>query len=253
MTQAEEKKEVRTNWSGNYTYSTEHLEKPRTVEELQQVVKKCDKLRALGARHSFNPIADSKFAQVSLENLESMSVDKKARTVTVGAGSAMANSPRTCRRTALLFIISRLCPMSRLSGPARRLRMDRAVRTAIFRRRFPVLRSLQRRAMSSPYPASGTGTDSMARSLPSARSGIVSKITLDVIPTFDVSQIVYENLPFDQLEKHLDEIFASGYSVSLFTDWQNHRATQVWIKRRIENGHNPEMQARVLWSKAGYA
>jgi xylitol oxidase len=35
------------------------------------------------------------------------------------------------------------------------------------------------------------------------------------------------------LEHHFDEIFSSGYSVSLFTDWQNHRATQVWIKQRV--------------------
>src|SRR5208283_3164041 len=66
--------------------------------------------------------------------------------------------------------------------------------------------------------------------------GVVTKVTLDVQPTFMVSQVVYENLPLGQLEKHLDEIFSSGYSVSLFTDWQNHMATQVWIKRRIEPG-----------------
>ncbi len=79
--------------------------------------------------------------------------------------------------------------------------------------------------------------------------GVVSKITLDVIPTFDMSQVVYENLPFGQLEKHLDEIFASAYSVSLFTDWQNHRATQVWLKRRIENGKTPEMKPDFFGAK----
>ena len=35
-----------------------------------------------------------------------------------------------------------------------------------------------------------------------------------------MTQVVYENLPFAQLEHHLDDIFGSGYSVSLFTDWQ---------------------------------
>jgi xylitol oxidase len=38
----------------------------------------------------------------------------------------------------------------------------------------------------------------------------------------------------------LDDIFSSGYSVSLFTDWQNHRITQVWIKSRIEPGTSSE-------------
>ncbi len=65
--------------------------------------------------------------------------------------------------------------------------------------------------------------------------GVATEVTLDVQPAFMMSQVVYENLPFEQLEHHLDEIFLSGYSVSLFTDWQNHRATQVWIKRRVEH------------------
>ena len=47
-------------------------------------------------------------------------------------------------------------------------------------------------------------------------------------------QVVYENLSLDELEDNLDEIFSSGYSVSLFTDWQNHRVTQVWIKSRVD-------------------
>jgi xylitol oxidase len=54
-------------------------------------------------------------------------------------------------------------------------------------------------------------------------------------------QVVYQNLSMDHLEKHLEEIFASGYSVSLFTDWQNHRVTQVWIKSRIESGNSSKL------------
>jgi alditol oxidase len=64
-----------------------------------------------------------------------------------------------------------------------------------------------------------------------------------------VAQTVYESLSLAQLEKHLDEIFASGYSVSLFTDWQNHRATQVWIKRRVEAGAGPKFDAEFFGAK----
>ena len=62
-------------------------------------------------------------------------------------------------------------------------------------------------------------------------------------------QVVYENLSFDQLEKHLDEIFASGYSVSLFTDWQNHQATQVWIKSRVEPGGSSAIKPEFFGAK----
>ncbi len=79
--------------------------------------------------------------------------------------------------------------------------------------------------------------------------GVVTKVTLEVQPTFQVRQVVYENLSLAQLEKHLDDIFASAYSVSLFTDWQNHRATQVWIKRRVEPGESFEFAPEFYGAK----
>jgi xylitol oxidase len=79
--------------------------------------------------------------------------------------------------------------------------------------------------------------------------GVVTKVTLDVQPTFQVAQVVYENLSMDQLEHHLEEIFAGGYSVSLFTDWQNHRISQVWVKRRVQPGSPPEFAPELLGAK----
>ena len=80
----------RTNWSGNLTYSTNNLQTPGTVEEVQQVVKKAVKLQALGSHHSFNAIADSTYEQVSLERLTQMSLDERRRTVTVSGGVTYA-------------------------------------------------------------------------------------------------------------------------------------------------------------------
>ena len=50
----------RTNWAGNYTYSTDNLVAPHTVEELQEMIKSYDKAKGLGTMHCFNGIADSK-------------------------------------------------------------------------------------------------------------------------------------------------------------------------------------------------
>jgi alditol oxidase len=58
-------------------------------------------------------------------------------------------------------------------------------------------------------------------------------------------QAVYENLLFDQLKDNLRAIFSSGYSVSLFTDWQKHRATQVWIKKKLEPGADTKSPAKL--------
>jgi xylitol oxidase len=66
--------------------------------------------------------------------------------------------------------------------------------------------------------------------------GVVTSVTLDVQPAFQVAQSVYQNLSFDRLKGHLEDVFSAGYSVSLFTDWQNRQVTQVWIKRRLAPG-----------------
>ena len=54
----------RTNWAGNYTYSTDKLVAPKTVEELQEFIKSYKKAKGLGTTHCFNGIADSKFNQI---------------------------------------------------------------------------------------------------------------------------------------------------------------------------------------------
>ena len=55
------------NWAGNYTYHAARFHYPETIEELQEIVRSCTKLRVLGSRHSFNGIADSTEDIVSLE------------------------------------------------------------------------------------------------------------------------------------------------------------------------------------------
>src|SRR4029077_2851977 len=59
--------------------------------------------------------------------------------------------------------------------------------------------------------------------------GAITRLILEVVPTFQVSQRVYEGLPLDVLDDHFTAIMASGYSVSMFTDWRAPRLTQLWI------------------------
>src|SRR5205085_10062297 len=69
--------------------------------------------------------------------------------------------------------------------------------------------------------------------------GVVTKVTLDIQPTFTMRQDVYEDLPLAQLTDHFESIMSSGYSVSLFTDWQHQRIREVWVKRRVGREDSP--------------
>ena len=79
---------MRINWAGNYTYQAKNLHLPKTVEEVQDLVKKLGQQKALGSCHCFNNIADSPLNQISTANLNQVvSIDEKAKTVTVEAGA----------------------------------------------------------------------------------------------------------------------------------------------------------------------
>src|ERR1700676_1019506 len=75
------------NWAGNLTYSTNNVFYPKTVSEVQTLVKKCGYLRGLGTRHCFNSIADSKYNLISSNNLNNiLSLNTEDNTLTVEGG-----------------------------------------------------------------------------------------------------------------------------------------------------------------------
>src|SRR5256885_13882303 len=75
------------NWAGNIQYSTNNIYYPASVEEVQKLVKKYEKLKGLGTLHCFNRIADSKYHLLSTKGLNKViALDGKARTVTVEGG-----------------------------------------------------------------------------------------------------------------------------------------------------------------------
>ena len=63
--------------------------------------------------------------------------------------------------------------------------------------------------------------------------GVVTSLTLDVLPAFDVRQWVYTGLPLAALPEAAPELMGLAYSVSIFTDWAHPERTMLWIKDRV--------------------
>ncbi len=228
---------TRTNWAGNYTYSTEKLDMPTSVDDVRRSIAANSSLRALGTRHSFNGIADSTVDQISLKQMDSIELDPKARTVTVGAGVTYGKlAPYIDSRGFAVHNLASLPHIGVVGGCATATHgsgssngnLSTAVRGMEVVTGDGTLVTLTREQLGDKFDGAVVNLGAL---------GVITKITLAVEPSYLVTQQVYENLSFSQLEKHLEAIFASGYSVSLFTDWQKHRATQVWIKRRVDPKH----------------
>jgi len=230
----------RTNWSGNYTFSTDRLHQPKTVEEVQQVVKGCSKLRALGARHSFNGIADSTQDQISLAHLNQIVLHRESHTVTVGGGVTYSQlAPYLESQGFALHNLASL-PQISVAGAIATATHGSGNKNGNLATAVSAMEVVTADGEVLLLSRERDGDRFAGSVVHLGAVGVVTKVTLDVQPTYQVAQMVYENLGMDQLEQHLEEIFTSGYSVSLFTDWQNHRIGQVWVKRRVEPGSAAE-------------
>jgi alditol oxidase len=223
-----------TNWAGNLRYHADKMFAPHSVEEVQKMVKECATLRALGSRHSFNTIADSLTNQISLQHLDSIELDANAQSVTVGAGVRYGTlAPVIDAKGFAVHNLASL-PHITVAGAIATATHGSGVKNGNLSTAVRALEivtadgQVHHITHGDPhFPGAVVGLGSL---------GVVTKVTLAVQPRFDMTQVVYRNLSIKQLEHNLEAIMASGYSVSLFTDWQNHRINQVWIKNRVANG-----------------
>jgi xylitol oxidase len=228
----------RTNWAGNYTYRTDTLLKPTSVAEVQKAVLGNKKLRALGSKHSFNGIADSTSAQISLEALNGMSLDKAAQTVTVGAGVRYGTlAPWLDKQGFALHNLASL-PHITVAGACATGTHGSGPRNGNLSTAVAAMEMVTADGKVITMSRKKDGEKFLGSVIHLGGLGIVTSVTLNVEPTFQMKQVVYQNLSMSQLEHNLDAIFASGYSTSLFTDWQGHRVNQVWIKSRVTPGES---------------
>lgn len=223
-----------SNWAGNLTYGTTRLREADSVEEIRSLLKSQDKWKVLGSRHCFNSIADSRHNLMSLKpSLESTVIDERARTVTVDAGLKYGQlSPLLQQRGFALHNLASLphisiagaCSTATHGSGEKNGNLATAVSAIEFVAAAGDVVKLSRQSDGETFRGAVVSLGAV---------GVIRRLTLDIEPAYNVRQYVYQNLPLAQLKEHFDAIQSSGYSVSLFTNWQNQVISEVWIKERV--------------------
>jgi alditol oxidase len=224
------------NWAGNHAYRARAVHRPTTLEQLRELVARAPRIRALGTRHSFSDIADSD-ELVSLEALGGgapgarLAVDPAARTVSLNPAitySALANAlaPHGLALANMaslphISVAGAVATATHGSGD-RNGNLATAVRELQLVRSDGELVTIRRGEPEFEGAVVGLGA-----------LGVVTRITLALEPAYEVAQRVFEDLTWDALSEHFDEITAAGYSVSVFHRL-GPRADQVWVKRRLD-------------------
>jgi xylitol oxidase len=221
------------NWAGNYRYTASAIHRPRTLEEVQEVVAGASKIRALGSRHSFNAIADSPGSLISLEELDpGIRIDAAARTVTVSGGTRYGTLAEKLEANG--FALPNLASLPHISVAG-------AVATATHGsgdtngNLATSVAALEIVAADGTVHHLGRGSspDFDGAVVGLGALGVVTKVTLDIEPTFTVRQDVFESLPWETVLENFDAATSGAYSVSLFTDWSGDAVEQAWLKSRV--------------------
>lgn len=223
----------RTNWAGNLTYGATRIHTPSSVEELQELVAGAERIRALGSRHSFSDVADTTGELVSVAGLPPrIDVDAAARTVTVAAGLRYGDVAEELHRQGWALHNLGSLPHISVAGAVATATHGSGDGNGNLAAAVSALHLV--RADGELVTLRRGEPDFAGAVVALGALGVVAAVTLDVVPAFDVRQVVYDDLPLDTVGERFDEIFATAYSVSVFTDWAG--ITRGWVKHRVGDG-----------------
>ncbi|MDR6943139.1 FAD-binding protein [Mucilaginibacter pocheonensis] len=230
------------NWAGNLTYSTDHVFYPKSVDEVQQLIKKHSKIKPLGTKHCFNAIADSKDNLLSTRYLNKViSLDKKAKTVTVEGGIKYGELAPYLHKQGFALPNLASLPHISVAGSCTTATHGSGVKNGNLASAVTAMEIVIADGSIVHLSKAANAEKLNAAVVSLGAIGVITKVTLQVEPTYMMRQRVFTDMPMAQVKQHFEKIVSAGYSVSLFTDWQKDSINEVWIKSRIgtdkdENG-----------------
>lgn len=218
------------NWGGNIDYGDAEVRSPQSLDELAETVASATRCRALGSRHSFNGIAaaDTIIDTSQLPAVVTIADDQR---------SARVSGPATYAALATALNEHGLALPNMASLP--HISVAGAISTGTHGsgdRNQNLAASVSALAMltgSGEVVELSRGDADFAGAVVGLGAvGIITEVTVDVVPTFAIEQTVYDGPSLETFAASVDAAFAAGYSVSAFTHWAG-QADQVWVKAKV--------------------
>ncbi|MFB2555404.1 FAD-binding protein [Herbiconiux liangxiaofengii] len=224
-----------STWAGTYDYTASALLAPTSLDELVSIVRGSTRVRALGSRHSFNDIADSGGVLVSLDELSEgvdPEIDEAARTVTVSGAVRFAelNAFLEPRGWALHNLGS--LPHISVAGAVATGTHGSGVGNGNLASAVAALELVDGTGAVRRIARGDSGFEGMVVAL--GALGIVTRVTLDIQPSYTMRQDIFVDLPWITVLESIDDILGAAYSVSLFGDWSAAGFKQAWVKSRLD-------------------
>ena len=219
------------NWSQNVTYRASEQLHPADLAELQDLVARHDRVKALGSRHTFNDIADTDGVQVVLDRMpHHLEVDADQHLVTSSAGLTHSELSLALDDHGLALPNLASLPHISVAGAIQTGTHGSGPRNPALSANVVALEVVDASGDLRRVESGDPDFDAVVVGL--GAFGIIHRVTQRCVPAFEVSQVLHENLAWSALLPRLEDVMSGGYSVSLFTRYDADEVQQVWTKVR---------------------
>lgn len=205
---------------------------PRSTAEVAELVRGADRVLALGSAHSFSPVAVTPGLHIETAALPA-DIAVNGTTVTVSAGMTYATLGRELHARGLGLAAMASLPHITVGGAI-------ATGTHGSGDAIGTLSSavtgieIVTAGGDVRWVRRGVDPDFGAWVVSIGALGVVTRVEMEVEPTYEVAQTIFAGLDLDVVEADFDAVFGSATSVSVFTRWRPEPDAQLWLKRRID-------------------
>ncbi|WP_407320068.1 FAD-binding protein [Isoptericola halotolerans] len=242
------------NWAGNLQYAAQALARPATLDELAEVLAAAGPVRPLGSRHSFNDIADTTGTQIQVDRLDdgrpAADLDPETGVVSVNAGLRYGELSRALqlqgRALGSLASLPHISVAGAVATATHGSGNDNpSLASAVVGLEIMTTAGELRRVTREDDPEVFPGAVVSLGAL-----GIVTRVELTTVPTFDVRQDVAVDVPWDTVLGSFDALTGAAYSVSLFTSWDEPTVRHALFKSLVPAGagERPAPVADLSWA-----
>jgi xylitol oxidase len=215
------------------------LLEPQSLDELRRVVAGSPRLRALGTRHSFSTVADTTGDLVSVAQLpRRLEIDPERRTATVSAGMRYGEVVPELDAAGLALANLGSLPHISVGGACATGTHGSGAANQVLACSVAAVELV---TASGDLVRIGRDDERFGGSVIAlGRLGVVTALTLDLVPAFEVRSQVHLGLPAAAALEHFDALLGAAYSVSLFTRWTEPWEFEVWSKARTATSREPD-------------
>jgi xylitol oxidase len=228
---------VLRNWGGNLEYQTSEILAPANIESLAQNIKS-GKVRPIGTRHSFSKVAIGEGKLVSSSGLAfAPMLDAENSTVTVSAATRYGDLASFLEENNLALVNMGSLPHISIAGAAATATHGSGIKNQILSASLREYSFLDARGKLVTYRLGDENFEACRVGL--GAYGLWVSVTLAVVPSYQMRQDIFLNVPWDEFYQDPIGITGAGYSVSLFTKWAQSNIDQIWVKSKISDGNVP--------------